>query len=182
MKYLLITTITAVLLVGTVFADPIHDAAKTGDLAGVKAELDKGVDANTKDRGAGVPPLLWAALMGHVEVAELLIANGADLDGTDKYGNTPLHYAAHHGRKETTKLLITKGADVNVKRDNGKTPLDNAKHKPEIADLLRKHGCRIGTTYCCLWRRPCWRPSVTRCWRGCEYEGWGWLDSFALFG
>jgi|ETN07SMinimDraft_1059922.scaffolds.fasta_scaffold40518_2 hypothetical protein len=140
MKYLLITTIAAVLLVGTVFADPIHDAAKTGDLAGVQAELDKGVDANTKDRGAGVPPLLWAALMGHVEVAELLIANGADLDGTDKYGNTPLHYAAHHGRKETTKLLITKGADVNVKRDNGKTPLDNAKHKPEIADLLRKHG------------------------------------------
>jgi hypothetical protein len=39
MKYLLITTIAAVLLVGTVFADPIHDAAKTGDLAGVPATL-----------------------------------------------------------------------------------------------------------------------------------------------
>ena len=141
---ILLTTIAAVLLATTAFADPIHDAAKTGDLAGVQAELDKGVDANTKGGDAGVPPLLWAALMGHVEVAELLIANGADVDGTDKYGNTPLHYAAHHGRKETTNLLITKGADLNVKRDDGKAPLDNAKHKPETADLLRKHGGKTG--------------------------------------
>ena len=140
MKRTLLTLAVTSLLVTTAFADPIHDAAKTGDLAGVQAELDKGVDANTKGGDAGVPPLLWAALMGHVEVAELLIANGADVDGTDKYGNTPLHYAAHHGRKETTKLLITKGADVNVKRDNGKTPLDNAKHYPEVVDLIRKHG------------------------------------------
>ena len=46
MKHLLLTTIAAVLLVGTVFADPIHDAARNGDLAGVQAELDKGVDVN----------------------------------------------------------------------------------------------------------------------------------------
>jgi len=31
-----------------------------------------------------------------------------------------------------------------VKRDDGKTPLDNAKHKPEITDLLRKHGGKTG--------------------------------------
>ena len=36
--------ITAMLLATTAFADPIHDAAKTGDLAGVQAELDKGID------------------------------------------------------------------------------------------------------------------------------------------
>jgi len=83
-----------------------------------------------------------AAIMGHVEVTELLIASGADLEGTDKYGNTPLHYAAHHGLKETAKLLITKGADLNVKRDDGNTPLDNAtKYKhTDIIELLRKHG------------------------------------------
>ncbi len=46
MKHLLLTTIAAVLLVGTAFADPIHDAARNGDLVGVQAELDKGVDAN----------------------------------------------------------------------------------------------------------------------------------------
>ena len=38
MKHLLITTISAVLLVTTAFADPIHDAVKNGDLAGVQAD------------------------------------------------------------------------------------------------------------------------------------------------
>ncbi|MDP6361519.1 MAG: hypothetical protein QF473_40820 [Planctomycetota bacterium] len=46
MKHLLLTTIAAVVVVGTAFADPIDDAAKTGDLAGVQAELDKGVGVN----------------------------------------------------------------------------------------------------------------------------------------
>ena len=153
MKNLLLTTIAAVVLVGTVFADPIHTAAKNGDLAGVQAELDKGVDVNAS--GNGQSPLHLAAIMGHVEVTELLIASGADLEGTDKYGNTPLHYAAHHGRKETAKLLITKGADVNVKRDNGKTPLDNAKHYPEVADLIRKHGGKTDAELALMPRLEC---------------------------
>ena len=46
MKHLLLTTIAAVLLVGTAFAGPIHTAASDGDLAGVQAELDKGADVN----------------------------------------------------------------------------------------------------------------------------------------
>ncbi len=48
MKHLLFTTIAAVVLVGSAFADPIHDAAKYGDLAGVQAELDKGANVNLK--------------------------------------------------------------------------------------------------------------------------------------
>ncbi len=59
-KHLLLTTIAAVLLVGTAFADPIHDAARNGDLAGVQAELDKGVDVNATDM-IGRTPLHYAA-------------------------------------------------------------------------------------------------------------------------
>ena len=140
----LLTLAVTSLLVTTAFADPIHDAAKKGNLAGVQAELDKGVDVNAS--GNGQSPLHLAAIMGHVEVTELLIASGADLEGTDKHGNTPLHYTAHRGSKETAKLLITKGADLNVKRDDGNTPLDNAtKYKhTDIIELLRKHGGKTG--------------------------------------
>ena len=60
MKHLLLTTVAAVLLVGTAFADPIHDAAEDGDLAGVQAELDKGVDVNAKT-DYGMTPLHFAA-------------------------------------------------------------------------------------------------------------------------
>ncbi len=144
MKHLLFTTIAAVVLMGYAFAAAIHDAAAKGDLVGVKAELDKGVDVNKKSGAAAVPPLLLAALNGQMEVAKLLTANGADLGRADKFGNSPLHYAAHHGSKEIVMLLITNSADVNAKNNGGETPLDIAANK-KTADLLRKHGGKYGT-------------------------------------
>jgi len=77
------------------------------------------------------------------EIAEVLIANGADVNATKSHEQTPLHDAAREGHKEVAELLIDKGADVNAKdAAAGDTPLDTAirnKH-PETADLLRKHG------------------------------------------
>jgi ankyrin repeat protein len=122
MKHLLITTIAAVVLVGTAFADPIHDAARNGDLAGVQAELDKGVDVSAKTVD-GWTPLHFAAWVD-------VIGRG--------------------GHKEVAELLISKGADVNAKilsgGIKGETPLDFAiiRNHTEFADLLRKHGGKTG--------------------------------------
>ena len=102
MKHLLITTIAAVVLVGTAFAGPIHDAAKTGDLAGVQAELDKGVDVNAKGEKYGMTPLHWVALKGHIEVAELLIANGADVNAKRDGGITPLDNTTRENEFDVT--------------------------------------------------------------------------------
>ena len=46
------------------------------------------------------------------------------------------------GHKEIVELLIAEGADVNANANDGKTPLDSAIRydRPELADLLRKHG------------------------------------------
>jgi len=143
MKNILITTIAAVVLVGTAFADPIHDAAKTGDLAGVQAQLDAGADVNAKDKNEWTP-LHNAATQGHKEIVELLLAKGADVNAKHKYGLTPLHRAAFYGHKEVVQMLIAAGADVNAKADRGDTPLDKAKRHPEVAALLRKHGAKTG--------------------------------------
>ena len=43
------------LLAITVFADPNNDAAPTGDLTGVQADLNKGVDVNAKDVDGKTP-------------------------------------------------------------------------------------------------------------------------------
>ncbi len=143
MKHLLLTTIAAVVLVGTAFADPIHDAAKNGNLAGVQAELDKGVNVIEKEDNYGRTPLHHASTNGHKKIVELLIAKGADVNAKSKFENTPLNLAAFWGHKEIAELLIAEGANVNANH-GGHTPLDWAisrKH-PETDDLLRKHGAK----------------------------------------
>ena len=103
MKHTILTlTITSLLAINA-FADPIHDAAKVGDLAAVQAQLDAGVDVNAKDWLGGTA-LLEAAIKGHKEVVELLIAKGADVNAKDKYGKTPLYLAAERGHKEVASL------------------------------------------------------------------------------
>jgi ankyrin repeat protein len=142
----LLTTIAltiASLLATTAFADPIHVQAASGNLAGVQAELDKGADVNAKDRWGGTP-LHYAAEEGHKEIAELLIAAGADVN--ERWaGTTPLHYAAFYGQNEIAELLIAKGADVNAKDEYGYTPLHDAVdegHK-EVVGLLIAEGADV---------------------------------------
>jgi len=148
MKHLLITTIAAVLLVATTaFADPIHTAAWDGDLAGVQAELDKGVDVNEADINFyNLAPLHYAAIHGQKEIAELLIAAGADVSANTTTRGTPLHLVTFEGHKENFKLLIAEGADVNAIIVSGPLQFNvgdialNFTTDSEIAALLRKHG------------------------------------------
>jgi ankyrin repeat protein len=142
MKQLLITTITAVVLVGCGSPKNIQEAARQGNIEAVKEYLAAGTDVNVVNNWRETP-LHHAALGGQKEIAELLIAEGADVN--TKSGDeetTPLHWAANRGHEEVAELLIAKGADVNAKDIGGYTPLDYT--EGEIADLLRKHGGKTG--------------------------------------
>jgi len=57
------------------------------------------------DLALGRIPLHFAALDGHNEIVELLIAKGADVNAKGWDGRTPLDYAI---RKEETKDLLRK--------------------------------------------------------------------------
>ncbi len=128
----------------------IHDAAKGGNIEAVKQYLNDGADVELKCVNCGGTVLGHAAINGHKELAELLIAKGADVNTKNKDSTTPLHQASLGGRKEVAELLIAKGADVNAKvvsgAKQGLTPLDaaNERNHTEIADLLRKHGGKTG--------------------------------------
>ena len=132
-------------------AKQLIDAAKSGDIAGVQAELDKGVDVNAKREG-GSTPLHGAAEGGHGEIVELLIVAGADLHARTVPmlgggGWTPLHSAARQGHREIVELLIANGSDVNSRDSSGKSSLHDAVlegHK-EIVELLIIKGADLNT-------------------------------------
>ena len=106
MKHLLLTTIAAVLLVGTGLAGPIHDAIMNGNIDEVQLQLDAGADAN-EENSIGYSPLHYAAGVGRIDIVELLIEHGANINATDSSnkGATPLDYAHWKGQMEVVEVL-----------------------------------------------------------------------------
>ncbi len=76
----------------------------------------------------GWTPLHLAAFFGHIEVAELLLDHGADVNARSQSerfarANTPLHAAAANRQLAVAELLVARGADVNARDGSGFTPL-----------------------------------------------------------
>ena len=63
-------------------------------------------------------PIHEAAVAGDVELVEILIENGADVDDRDVHGYTPLLLAIQAGHTDIAKVLIAGGADVNARAVN----------------------------------------------------------------
>ena len=58
-----------------------------------------------------------AAKNGHVDVAKVLIQNGADVNAVQKDRWTVLDLAVKFGHIDFVKVLIQNGADVNAARE-----------------------------------------------------------------
>ena len=83
----------------------ILEAAKSGDLAKVKALLKGNPDLVLSKDTNGMTPLHFSA-QGHKDVAELLLASKAEVNAKDKTGSTPLHHAANLGHKDVAEVLL----------------------------------------------------------------------------
>ena len=71
------------------------EAARKGDIEGVRAALDAGVDVDAPegDKVFHENALLTASSKGHVEIIELLLDRGADIHVKGPADMTPLHLA-----------------------------------------------------------------------------------------
>ena len=121
----------------------IFEAIKLGVVDKVKRFLTKDPAlVNAKDGSSESTPLHLAANKGNKEIAELLLAKGADVNAKDKFGWTPLHEAAVGGHVALVELLLANKADVNAKDEKGWTPLKYAagSNQKAVVELLKKHG------------------------------------------
>jgi ankyrin repeat protein len=87
----------------------------------------------------GQTPLHRAAILRKTEMCRVLIANGADVNARDNFGDTPLHWA--HSA-EVARVLIENGADLNAKNEIEDTPLHSAR-SAQIAEVLIAAGANV---------------------------------------
>lgn len=101
----------------------------------------------------GSTPLFTATEEGHLEVVELLVRHGADVNRSPQgqiardlhnENQTPLLIACLRNHEAIIRFLIESGANVNVTSERGSSPfLAICQHNNvELARLLMKHGAQ----------------------------------------
>lgn len=99
---------------------PLMRAVSMKDKGILERLLERGANPNWpplsetgegKQRRPSLYPLHQACINGSLEIAELLIDGGADIQACAHAGGSPLWYAAANGRSDVVCMLIAKGAD-----------------------------------------------------------------------
>lgn len=85
--------------------------------------VSQDIDINEVNR-RGDTPLIVAAYMGHSEILQLLLAEGADVNHqTTNKKFTALHFACFRGHKHIVEILLENNCRIETKDSDGRTPL-----------------------------------------------------------
>ncbi|KAL2813422.1 ankyrin repeat-containing domain protein [Aspergillus granulosus] len=117
---------------------PIWSLAKSDKLEELKEVLpDASADEiNLTEPDMGQAALHYATADSRIEMVQLLIDHGADINLRNRYGRTPLHLASLAGRWDAAEVLLDAGADMTIKDDWGASPLAMAEMVDQGVGLL----------------------------------------------
>jgi len=104
----------------------IHYAAKKGHLFVVSSLVTLNPQLVLSKNSSGDTPLHLAALGGHKNVVEFLLAHRADVNAEDNFGETALSYSLIWDHAKVAELLLAHGADVNSARGGSSALLSRA--------------------------------------------------------
>ena len=122
--------------------DSITKMILRGDVNKIDFYIKHGFDINKKINKENLKPILVAVVSNHIEIVELLLKNGANVNDSHNSGMTTLMYAIKLKNARIVKLLVDNKVNINqVTVKNGVTPLIYAVKlgEEEIIDILLKN-------------------------------------------
>ncbi|KAI3674915.1 hypothetical protein L2E82_51791 [Cichorium intybus] len=88
-----------------------------------KSAILRGADVNAVDL-TGQTTLHWSAVKGAIQVADLLLEEGAHVYAADVYRYQTTHVAAQYGQTAYLYHIVTKwNADIDIPDNEGRSPL-----------------------------------------------------------
>lgn len=133
------------LSVGQWGSSPISSAVFGGYTDILKSMIEMGADMLNTDKYRKEYTddyIFKASENGHLDIVDLCINKGVDINKTSNSGYTALHSAALYNRIEVVKFLVSNKANVNLRENGGQTPISIAANKgfEEIVEILLKNG------------------------------------------
>ncbi|XP_012437718.1 integrin-linked protein kinase 1 [Gossypium raimondii] len=125
--------------------------ASKGDKAGVIQELDKGVEPNGADYDRRTA-LHLAACEGWIEVVDLLLEKGADVNSLDRWGRTPLSDAHSFRHHEVCKILEARGGIDPVGMDSQAPCFEIDHSEVDMEEATRIGEGAYGEVFLVNWR------------------------------
>ncbi|KAH9047932.1 ankyrin repeat-containing domain protein, partial [Lactarius deliciosus] len=138
---------------GTEGRTPLHTVARSPNNLAVDAVrflLGRDADVNSQQADLSTP-LHDASSVANLEVARVLLDNGAYVNAKTDRGQTPLHQVTGEAFacpeelcSDVARLLIERGADVNAQDNDHGTPLHSIFiHQLELARILLDCGANV---------------------------------------
>jgi hypothetical protein len=115
-------------------------AASQGTPAEIRQLLDAGAEIETTGGffDGSATPLNRATLACNLDLMQVLLERGANVNARDGSGDTPIRNAVIRGNTPAVKLLMRYGADPHIVSGNGKSAMTRAKveDRQDLVDIM----------------------------------------------
>ncbi|XP_040832135.1 B-cell lymphoma 3 protein [Ochotona curzoniae] len=107
--------------------------------------LERGADVDAVDIKSGRSPLIHAVENNSLNMVQLLLQHGANVNAQMYSGSSALHSASGRGLLPLVRTLVRSGADSGLKNCHNDTPLMVARSR-RVIDILRGKATRAASS------------------------------------